>query len=199
MISRTVRIAAGTVAALAALTACSGGSGGGTSPSSAAPASSPAAGSGPRVPAALPTDALLSDPCSVLTADGATQVGLALPGKKDTGSSQLTGCMWKSTRSDQNSVSIYPLPQNKGGISDIYSQKDQDVYFQPVSIDGYPGVFADVHDGRPSGSCTLWVGVTDQLAVSVISAIGVGDNKNNPCAISQKFGTAMIGQLKGAA
>ncbi|QRP51312.1 DUF3558 domain-containing protein [Amycolatopsis sp. FDAARGOS 1241] len=195
--SRTVRVAAGTVAALACLTACDSGSGSGTTPSSSAPSSSQAAGSGPKVPSPLPTDALLNDPCSVLSASEATQVGLASPGKKDTG--QLTGCTWKSTRSDQNSIAIRPLPQNKGGISDIYDQKAQSAYFEPVTIDGYPGVFADIQDGRPSGTCTLWVGVTDQLAVSVIPQIGVGDNKNNPCGLAQKFATAMVGHLKGAA
>ncbi|MFI5607685.1 DUF3558 domain-containing protein [Amycolatopsis sp. NPDC051903] len=197
MISRTVRVAAGTVAALACLTACSGGGSNGTTPSSSAPAPSQAAGSGPKVPSPLPTDAILNDPCSVLSSDEATTVGLASPGKKDTG--QLGGCTWTSTRSEQNAISIRALPQNKGGISDIYDQKAKDAYFQPATIDGYPGAFADVQDGRPSGTCTLWVGVTDQLAVAVIPAIGVGDNKNDPCGLAQKFATVMVGHLKGAA
>ncbi|WP_033291411.1 DUF3558 domain-containing protein [Amycolatopsis jejuensis] len=199
---RTVRVAAATIAALGLLTACSGGSGGsgGTSqtPAPAASSGAPSTGSGPKVPAPLPTQVLLNDPCNVLTAAEATEIGLASPGEKTTGSG-LIGCQWTSSGSRQNFVGITPLPQNTGGIGDIYAQKARQAYFQPTAIDGYPGLFADTQDGRPSGTCTLWVGVTDQLAVSVIPAIGTGANKSNPCGIAEKFAAVMIKHLKGAA
>ncbi|HWD04535.1 MAG TPA: DUF3558 domain-containing protein [Amycolatopsis sp.] len=192
MLSRTLRLTAAAIAFLGLLTACSGSNAG--EPPASAPATTSTVSAGLRVPAPLPTDGLLNDPCSVLTRDEAAQVGLDSPGRKDTG--EVNGCTWKSTRSEQNQVAIRPLPQNHAGISDIYDQKDKDVYFQPVTINGYPGVFADVQDSRPSGGCTLWLGVTDQLAVGVISSIYVGDNKNNPCGISQKFATALVRHLQ---
>jgi hypothetical protein len=150
MIRRPVLVGAA-LGVLGALAACSGGTA--STPPSSAPPPSPTIPASLRVPAPLPTDGLLNDPCSVLTPDEATQVGLASPGKK--GTSQLGGCTWTSTRSVENTISATPLPQNKGGISDIYDQKDKDVYFQPVTIAGYPGAFADIQDGRPSGTCTL--------------------------------------------
>jgi hypothetical protein len=69
----------------------------------------------------------------------------------------------------------------------------------PVTVSGYPGVFADTQDGRPSGSCTLWIGITDQLAYSVVTSITVGANKATTCASAQKVGEAVIAHLKGAA
>jgi hypothetical protein len=194
MLPRTVRLTAATVSALALLTACSGGNGGSADPSPSSSPSSSSSGDGPKVPAPLPTQALLTDPCSILTAAEATQVGLASPGRKRT--SGLLGCTWKFSTSEQNDVGLTALPQNTGGISDIYANKPQSVYFEPVDINGYPGVFTDIQDARSQGSCTLWVGVTDQLAVSVIPQIGVGQNKTDPCPVAQKFATAMIAHLK---
>ncbi|MYW92199.1 DUF3558 domain-containing protein [Amycolatopsis rubida] len=195
---RTVRLATAAVAAFGLLTACGGGTGGTAEPPATAGSSTPAdnGGTGPKVPAPLPAKDVVENPCSVLNAAEADDVGLKSPGEKSTGS--LGGCRWTSTASNQNFVNIGALPQNKNGISDIYAQKDKQAYFTPTSIDGYPAVFADTQDGRPSGSCSLWVGVTDQLAVSVIPNIGVGPHRSDPCGIAEKAATAMIKHLKGA-
>jgi hypothetical protein len=195
MLPRTVRLTAATVAALGLLTACSGGSGGSEDPSPSQSPSSSSSGDGPKVPAPLATQALLTDPCSVLTEAEATQVGLRSPGKKDS-TSNLVSCTWKATQTEQNQVALTPLPQNTGGISDIYTKKTGAAYFEPVDINGYPGVYTDIQDARADGSCTLWVGVTDQLAVSVIPNIGVGANKTDPCGVAKRFATAMITHLK---
>ena len=96
-------------------------------------------------------------------------------------------------------MNVGAVPQNKGGISDIYDQQSRQAYFQPVTVNGYPGVFADTQDGRPSGSYTLWVGITDQLAFTVGVSITTGQNKATPCASAQKIGEAVITHLKGAA
>jgi uncharacterized protein DUF3558 len=192
-ISRTAQLTGATLGALCLLTACSGGS---SSPSPAPVPSSTSAGDGPKVPAALPTQALLTDPCSTLTAAEADGVGLASPGRKRT--SGLQGCVWKSSATEQNQIGLTPLPQNTGGISDIYANKPHSVYFEPVDINGYPGVYTDIQDARADGSCTLWVGVTDQLAVSVIPQIGVGTNKSDPCALAKKFAIALVTHLKAS-
>ncbi|MDT8915489.1 DUF3558 family protein [Amycolatopsis sp. PS_44_ISF1] len=106
-------------------------------------------------------------------------------------------CGWNSSATAQNRVNAGAVPENKGGISDIYSQKSRQAYFQPVTVDGYPGVFADTQDGRASGSCTLWVGLTDQLAYSVVTSLTVGPHKSDPCPIARKVGEAVITHLKG--
>jgi hypothetical protein len=194
MLPRTVRLTAATVVALGLLTACSGGNGGSDSPSQSQSPSSASSGAGPKVPAPLATQALLSDPCSVLTAAEADGVGLASPGRKRT--EGLQGCVWTSSATELNQIGLTPLPQNTGGISDIYTKKTGAAYFEPVDITGYPGVYTDIQDARADGSCTLWVGVTDQLAVSVIPQLSTGPNKSDPCALAKKFATAMIAHLK---
>ncbi|SEP54591.1 hypothetical protein SAMN04489732_1661, partial [Amycolatopsis saalfeldensis] len=41
--------------------------------------------------------------------------------------------------------------------------------------------------------------VTDQLAWSVVTNIGAGSMKTNPCPKAQEVGEAMIAHLKGTA
>lgn len=200
---RTVRLATAAVATLGLLaaSACGGGTGGtgGTAqPPASAGSSAPtdSGGSGPKVPSPLPTKDLIANPCSVLNASEAEQVGLKYPGEKSTG--VLNGCRWTSSGSNLNFVNNTPIEQNKHGISDIYDQKAKQAYFEPTTVNGYPAVFAATEDSRSNGICTLWVGVTDQLAVSVLPNISMGSNKKDPCSIAKKFATAMIGHLQGA-
>jgi hypothetical protein len=194
MLSRTARLIAATAASFGLLTACSSGSGAPATPASSADASN--VDPSLKVRAPLPTDALLNNPCDVLTETEASQIGLAYPGEKQTG--QLTSCRWDSSGSAgaQNSVFIGAVPDNKDGISDIYQQKSSSAYFQAATVDGYPAVFADKHDGRPSGNCTIWVGATDQLAFSVNPQISTGRNKDNSCGLAQQIATVVVQHLK---
>jgi hypothetical protein len=106
-----------------------------------------------------------------------------------------------SATSDLNSIDVTPLPENKNGMSDIYANNDAHRYqfFQPLTIAGYPAADAESADDRSTGTCAIVVGVTDQLAVLLLTQIGAGVNKTNPCPIAEKVGAAMIEHLKGTA
>ncbi|MFF4594843.1 DUF3558 domain-containing protein [Amycolatopsis sp. NPDC001319] len=198
MLPHPVRYVAALVAACL-LTACSSGDNGG-SPAPSPSASSAAGGNvdpALKVSTPLPTDAVLDDPCSVLSPSQAAQIGLNPTGKLDDRAPKA--CTWESSGNAENSVGIGALPQNKNGLSDIYAGRSSAAYFTPVTIEGYPAVFTDKTDDRSTGSCQLWIGITGQLAVSVGTVINVGANKSDPCPIAQKAGQAMIDHLKGAA
>jgi hypothetical protein len=195
--SRTIRLTAGALAALALLTACNGKTGTGTTSGSASPA--PATNSGaPQVPTPLDTGGILADPCSALSAAQQDDIGMVKPGTATQGP---TGpdCAWKSTASESNVVSISPFTANKNGLSDVYAQKAGSAYFEPLTVGGYPAVSTNVSDLRASGNCPLWVGVTDELSVMVLAQISTGSNKAAPCVVAQKVAEAMIQHLKGAA
>jgi len=213
MTRHTVRVAAGIAAALGLLTACNSKAPGTAEPPASSPASAPSnsstasggpsAGSGPKVPAPLSTQALLSDPCSALGDSDATGIGLAAPGRPfqgDQGAAKdLKGCQWVSAEfQGLNTAGIVPLTPNKNGISDIYAQKNQEAYFEVTTLAGYPAVHAAKTDDRANGHCELWVGVTDQLAVSVSVGLGTGQGRSNPCGAADKVGTAMVNHLKTA-
>lgn len=197
------RIAAGTVVALSLLTACSGGTGGtaeppssgNPGPSSSGNSSSTANGV-PKVPAPLPTEKLIADPCTALSDADATTLGLAAPGKVN--SITPRGCDWQSADPElkANGVTISPIVQNTNGLADTYSMKSSQAYFEETQISGYPAVFAAPSDSRKTGACGLVVGITDQLAVSLADSIVRGENVEKPCDSLAKIGTAMINHLK---
>ncbi|SEP52010.1 DUF3558 domain-containing protein [Amycolatopsis saalfeldensis] len=196
---RTVRLAAGSLAVLGLLSACSGTTGGASEPPASPTGAASAPGTDPslKVPAPLSTQKLVSDPCSALGDADAAKLGLISPGKID--NRQPASCNWTSTQFPGNGVSVAPMTQNKNGLGDIYAQKAQQAYFEPATVQGYPAVYADKSDDRPSGTCFAWVGVTDQLAVSVGGVFGTGKNKNDPCGFLGTVATAMVDHLKAAA
>nr|WP_297546415.1 DUF3558 domain-containing protein [Amycolatopsis sp.] len=191
------------LAAASILTACSShtttGTPSTTPPGTSSATNSPSA-SAPKVPAALPTAAILSDPCQALSATQADTIGL-LTVSKPLNLAGAPGCRWTSQTSSVNSVDVSPLPENKNGLGDLYTNNDAHKYelFEPTTIDGYPAAYAELKNLRSTGLCTLWVAVTDQLTVMVEPQIGDGVNKTNPCPIAAKVGAAMIEHLKGAA
>ncbi|SFJ53195.1 DUF3558 domain-containing protein [Amycolatopsis sacchari] len=201
--TRAFQLGAAALAAAGVLSACSGGSGGGGSipPLSSTPGSTAASSSAeqlaPAVANPLPTDALVSDPCSALSAEQVQNIGLSGPGTSEQ-SDAGPMCKWKSATSQFNAVFISPITANKNGLNDIYANKPKDKYFEPTTVSGYPAVYADILDSRANGDCSLWVGVTDQLAVSVSTQIGSGQNKSNPCPVVERVATAMIQHLQGS-
>lgn len=201
-ISRTVQLTSAALGALCLLTACGGKTDSGNKPSAAPASSSADVAANLKVPAPLPTGDLLSNPCAVIAPGQFDALNFAGAGtKSDSARDPSVGpdCRWVSKKNDGNVIFVGSLPGNKNGISDIYAGKAQAAYFDPVTVAGYPGVFSDVHDGRPSGNCTVWVGVTDRLAASVNAQISSADAKSNTCAIAQNVAEAMIHHLKGAA
>lgn len=192
-----IRFGAAAAAVAAVVSGCSSSTAGSATPPAGTSSSSGATSMlASAVPKALPTDALVANSCSALSAAQVTKIGLNGGGtfKPD---NLGGGCTWKSATSTLNYISISPLTVNANGLSDIYRNKAKDAYFEPTTIDGYPGVYAGPDDARAQGTCALWIGVTDQLAVSVLSQIGEGPNKTNPCPVTARVAEAMINHLQG--
>ncbi|WP_328605447.1 DUF3558 domain-containing protein [Amycolatopsis sp. NBC_00345] len=201
-ISRTVQLTSAALGALCLLTACGSKTDSANKPSAAPAPSSADVAANLKVPAPLPTGDLLSNPCAVIAPSQFEALGFAGAGtKSDSAGNPSVGpdCRWVSKKNDGNLLFAGSLPGNKNGISDIYAGKAHAAYFEPVTVAGYPGVFSDIRDGRPSGNCTIFVGITDQLAASVNAQIASEDAKSNTCAIAQNVAEAMIQHLKGAA
>lgn len=190
---RVITLAAASVAAVGLLTACSGGESTGA-PAPPTPSVDPAL----RVPAPLATAGLLADPCTALPADQATNAGFSTPGQSYT-SPGGPGCQWHSATYDANKIFIAPLGTQQTGMTGVYANRAQDNYFEPTTIEGYPAVYAANADLRSSGTCALWLGVTDQLVVNINSSILVGPNVGNPCPIVGDIAAAVVRHLKGAA
>ncbi|MEV6909804.1 DUF3558 family protein [Amycolatopsis sp. NPDC051071] len=58
------------------------------------------------------------------------------------------------------------------GIEQLYETRRNNAWkhghFEPVTVSGYPGVYAATSDDRPIGNCDLNVALTDQLFFAVL-------------------------------
>lgn len=164
-----------------------------STPKSAAPVdeveTEPAA---PTVDDPLEVDGIVGDPCDALARDQLADLGLVGPGEPNTHGDD-DGCDWRLTTSRLHIVTIRPLVSDKNGLGDVYAGRDYKDYFEETTVDGYPAVYASVLDERDSGGCTLLVGVTDDLVVSVKTSFLDVD----PCPVAQKTAEAMIEHLRG--
>jgi hypothetical protein len=185
------------------LAGCSGvkpGSAGDIAPMSSQPSPAPlssnggSSGSAPKVDTPLNPASLLADACAALSPSQLSTLGLntGKPRQIETGPT----CSWRYADGTSNTVNISPIEPNKNGLSDLYDEKDEKAYWEPTNIAGYPAVYADITDDRDRGRCSLYVGVTDQLSVFILTQLDDGANVSNPCPVADKIGAAMVKTLK---
>ncbi|WP_394360941.1 DUF3558 domain-containing protein [Amycolatopsis sp. SB7-3] len=172
----------------------------GTSPSSASSAA-PEDPNVPKVANPLDASAFVGDPCKLLPAATAAELGFTEPGEPKSDTSN-PACSWKS-RGKADSLQIILGSGNRekgmGGLAGLQKAKDagQLKFLEPgPEVDGYPTVYYGLQDRRARGNCDLSVGVADDLAISA-QAEGY-DNEQDSCGNAQKAVSAMIKTLKGA-
>jgi hypothetical protein len=127
----------------------------------------------PEVDSPLEATKQLEDPCTSLTSPQVSSLGLrepAIPG--DEGSFDDLGpyCSWRDTANEVDFTVAYIVP-NQNGLADLYRGQESGrwAYWEPTTVNGYPGVWQAAGDNRDLGQCTISVGVNDQLHFSVTS------------------------------
>jgi hypothetical protein len=202
-VSRALLTGAAALAAIGVVAACSTGGQSGTGPSSGAPASTSAGSSSgnsgaPHVPVPLKNvDRIASTPCDSLSSDQIDKLGMVGPGRQ----TQLAlgpTCQWVSVANATNTMNISVITDDRG-LGNVYGKKSEHAYFEPTTIEGYPAVYASQIDDRSTGTCALWVGVTDQRMVHLETQLSAGPNRSNPCPVVERTAKAMIEHLKSAA
>jgi uncharacterized protein DUF3558 len=150
------------------------------------------AGGAPSVDEPLDVEVLRRDPCGAVTAEQLSGLGITDAGLQDSDEGNPE-CRWHLSDSELHVIALSPVVSGDGGLGDVYEKKDYQQYFEPTEVDGYPAVFASVLDQRSQGNCDLWIGVTDQLAVSVETYFLEVD----PCPVAERIATAMIEHARG--
>ncbi|MEV5715296.1 DUF3558 domain-containing protein [Amycolatopsis mediterranei] len=186
--------------AVLALTGCAGKTRGTANPApSTAESSSEAtrstADTAPRVPRPLDTASITADACATIDASGRSTLSLGEGAPRTTGNGP--SCTFQEAADPGNQIDVTTVTANKNGLQDVYDTKANDAYFGESQAYGYPSVYAAAVDGRKSGKCGLFVGVTDQLAVNILVQYDHGAGASDPCSVAQKFGEAMIHALGG--
>lgn len=148
----------------------------------------------PRVDNPLDAGRFLADPCALLTPEQLATFGVSQPGEEETGVDGDRACDWRA----DTVTSIFGigwLAGNENGLSDQYRVREREAYFEETTVDGYPAVFVDATDGRPSGRCGLVVGITDTLTF-VTSEQGRLDAQG-ACDRVKQVAAAAIATIKG--
>jgi hypothetical protein len=144
----------------------------------------------------------VSQPCGVLSSATLKSLNITKPGKPDTDSqvAKTAGpyCGWFSD--DQpipKSYDVGLLTGNKNGLSDTYrgGKRAFPGYFEPTDVSGYPAVFNDGADGRPTGRCNITVGISDTLAFRAATTFTSKEGAAS-CDAAKQLASAVIQKLK---
>ncbi|SFP84578.1 Protein of unknown function [Amycolatopsis arida] len=190
------------VLATAGLLAACGGTEGGTPTAGPGPTTTTTggqnggSGSAPKVADPLDPQPLVTDPCGLVTDGQLAELGLEKERERDTATGEKE-CVWRQTAQPENTIAVSAFRSNPNGLGDIYDQRNEQEYFDEVTIGGYPAVFASELDRRDDGRCALWIGVTDQVVTSIQTQLDEGPDVTAPCPVAERTGRAVIDTLGG--
>lgn len=172
--------------------------------------SSSGSGSSSEVPSvANPLDIspFLENPCELVPRSAVSDLGYAEPGEpltaEDSSAAALSGpgCVWgeqDSIRGIQLGIQTGNRKNGVGGLQGLYDayQSGQYVYWEPTTVAGYPAAFLDAVDLRDRGTCSLSVGIADDLSFSV-SGNGYTKQPTQACPDAKMVAEQVIATLKG--
>ncbi len=121
-------------------------------------------------------------PCSMLTNAQATRLGYAANVRRPPDQDNGPECEWLDKNT--NGFTIVLLNDQPLGITGVYQNKSDFGYFEPVDVNGYPGVLGGAIDNRGNGACALNVGVTDEQVINIGGRFHLGSpDRDNPCEV----------------
>jgi hypothetical protein len=122
----------------------------------------------PKVDDPLDTAKFQDDPCLTLTSDQSEGTFGLSPTGRPTSSELGEACEWTSAET-QAEVEVTFLDKDPRGLSAEYAVNDEGrwVFFEPLTVEGYPAVARGLADRRPDGICTVVVGASDEIAYAV--------------------------------
>jgi len=136
-----------------------------------------------------PKDATAIDPCSMLSAQTAAELGLKPEGWS---SHEGAGCQWDS-KDLSRSVALIVLPDQN--IQQYYENKSIYTDYEEVTIAGYPAVRANQGDPAQDGFCDFFLATNDN---QLIQASGGDSTHTDACGPAQKALEAAVPNLPAA-
>ncbi|WP_228709297.1 DUF3558 domain-containing protein [Amycolatopsis keratiniphila] len=172
-----------------------------TPPPPAKPSSHLPSNSAPAVPNPInDTTRVETDPCSAVPTATIEEIGGKVERLRTVELAGGLNCSWLFLEAP-STVSAGLLVGNKDGLSALYAQNSTGglTTFRPVEpVGGHPAViYANGSEGR--GTCTLAVGIRDDLVYTVIPHLSSGNPLvSDPCGMATRVAAAAIKNLKGS-
>ncbi|MER7862682.1 DUF3558 domain-containing protein [Amycolatopsis japonica] len=189
-----------TLASVALLGGCSDQKSGTPTPTSAPSTGLPSNGAPAVADPITNTAGVETDPCSAIPNPVIESIGGKVKRTDLEKLSMGNSCAWIFQEAP-NTVSAGLVTGNKDGLSALYAQNATGglTTFKPVDpVNGYPAViYANGGEGR--GTCTLAVGVRNDLVYTVIPRLSDDHPSfSDPCGMATKVAEAALKNLKGA-
>src|SRR5699024_7219572 len=130
--------------------------------------SQPAPSSVPQVAEPIDPGYWENNPCEVLTSTQQNKLTIDTTPQPETTSTQ-SRCTWGSLSDDQITISVALGDEKSGSVQGWYENNElgRYDYFDPITINGYPGVFADMTDARDHGVCGSYIALQDDYTYSL--------------------------------
>jgi hypothetical protein len=203
LIRKKLTFAAATALAALALAGCSQTTAGSANPTTVAPSSatgsapSQSSAKAPAVKTPLDASKFVGDPCLTLTQAQQQQFEGTEPGTR-TDSDSGVGCAWNFGANGSTGTGVNFVPKVTNGLTRLYEQNSAGFfkkgYFQPAEVEGYPAVYNEVADNRPS-QCGLSVGISDTTYFDVLIQ---GRTGTDGCKSALTVATAVLHTILGA-
>jgi len=187
------------VAITAAMLSGCGAKGQNTPPPPPKPSSRLPSNNAPVVPNPInETTRAEKDPCSAVPTAAIEEIGGKVERFRTVELSEGLNCSWLFLEAP-STISAGLVVGNKDGLSALYAQNSAGglTTFRPVEpVSGHPAViYANGSEGR--GTCTLAVGIRDDLVYTVIPHLSSGNPMvSDPCGMATKVAAAAIKHLK---
>lgn len=154
----------------------------------------------PKVEKPLDAGRFEQNPCDALTAEDAEALNVPAAGEP-TEVAFGKGCRWRNKQT-QGVVGIQFFSTDERGLSSVYQEaKRSDFpYFEPIAdIEGLPAVAYDPETAKPTGGCSVAVGVTDQLAFTVqLDLSSANTGQKDPCTVAAQAAGMMAKTMREA-
>ncbi|WP_410601433.1 DUF3558 domain-containing protein [Amycolatopsis sp. lyj-90] len=141
-----------------------------------------------------------SDPCKAVPTPEIESIGGKVERSEQEDMTMGKACAWIFAKG-ANTVSAGLVAGNKDGLSSLYAQHATGglTTFKPVEqVAGYPAVVY-ANGGEGPGTCTLAVGVRNDLVYTIIPRLGSDHfSYSDPCGLATEVAAAGIKHLKGA-
>lgn len=123
------------------------------------------------------------------------------PGKRNEDSFG-TGCTWLNPQTTA-SVTVHFMSKFREGLSGIYRSHEAGKYpvFKPIAdVGGFPAVIVGDQDGSSTGICTMFIGLSDDLATLLsvkqsVDKVGTVD----PCEVTEAVAPLVLQTMKAGA
>lgn len=155
------------------------------------------AGKAPPVTNPLDVSKFMTNPCLSITSTQAADLTIEPQGKRVTTDS-VQGCAWPYGPNRAYDITVgYIVPDAKNGLQNLYdlnaAGQYNGGYFEPTTIDGYPGAYNSILEDRAKGRCQLSVGLNNQTLLFMLLR---GPDNTDLCKGVAKAATAVVETIK---